>query len=110
MVGTGSDRPLIITSGIGLLTPGQLTAKESIPSTNSNPRVEPEEALTALNSDGGSWNSRASLFRIRRAFDSRMAQTIDLTLSEAAMSIRYPKAFSSSCPNFKVYLYLPNSF
>jgi len=45
----GSDRPLIITSGIGLLPPGQLATEESTPpSTNPNPRVASEEAARAM--------------------------------------------------------------
>jgi nucleoside-diphosphate-sugar epimerase len=45
----GSDRPLIITSGIGLLRPGQLATEESTPpSTNPNPRVASEEAARAM--------------------------------------------------------------
>jgi nucleoside-diphosphate-sugar epimerase len=45
---TGSDRPLIITSGIGLLPPGQLATEESMPpSPSQNPRVASEEAAHA---------------------------------------------------------------
>lgn len=45
----GSDRPLIITSGIGLLPPGQLATEESMPpSTNPNPRVASEEAAQTI--------------------------------------------------------------
>jgi nucleoside-diphosphate-sugar epimerase len=46
---TGSDRPLIITSGIGLLPPGQLATEESMPpSPSQNPRVASEEAAHAV--------------------------------------------------------------
>jgi nucleoside-diphosphate-sugar epimerase len=45
----GSDRPLIITSGIGLLPPGRLATEESKPpSPSPNPRVASEEAASAL--------------------------------------------------------------
>lgn len=45
----GSDRPLIITSGIGLLPPGQRATEESMPhSTTPNPRVASEEAARAM--------------------------------------------------------------
>ena len=45
----GSDRPLIITSGIGLLPLGRLSNEESMPpSTNPNPRVASEEAARAM--------------------------------------------------------------
>lgn len=41
----GSDRPLIITSGIGLLPQGRLATEETMPaSPNNNPRVASEEA------------------------------------------------------------------
>jgi nucleoside-diphosphate-sugar epimerase len=46
---TGSDRHLIITSGIGLLPPGQLATEESMPpSPSQNPRVASEEAAHAV--------------------------------------------------------------
>src|SRR2546422_157735 len=45
----GSDRPLIITSGIGLLPPGRLATEENMPdSANNNPRVASEEAARAV--------------------------------------------------------------
>lgn len=45
----GSDRPLIITSGIGLLPPGQRATEESMPhSTTPNPHVASEEAARAM--------------------------------------------------------------
>lgn len=45
----GSDRPLIITSGIGLLPPGQLATEETMPaSPSNNPRVASEEAARAV--------------------------------------------------------------
>jgi len=41
----GSDRPLIITSGIGLLPPGRLATEQTMPASPSpNPRVASEEA------------------------------------------------------------------
>ena len=45
----GSDRPLIITSGIGLLPPGHLATEQTMPaSPNPNPRVASEEAARAV--------------------------------------------------------------
>jgi len=45
----GSVRPLIITSGIGLLPPGRLATEESMPPSSSpNPRVASEEAARAV--------------------------------------------------------------
>jgi nucleoside-diphosphate-sugar epimerase len=45
----GSERPLIITSGVGLLPPGRLAAEESMPlSPSQNPRVASEEAAIAV--------------------------------------------------------------
>ena len=45
----GSDRPFIITSGIGLLPPGQLATEQTMPlSPNPNPRVASEEAARAV--------------------------------------------------------------
>jgi len=45
----GSDRPLIITSGIGLLPPGRLATEETMPVVPSNnPRVASEEAARAV--------------------------------------------------------------
>jgi nucleoside-diphosphate-sugar epimerase len=49
----GSDRPLIITSGIGLLPPGQLATEQTMPaSPNPNPRVVSEEAARAAAARG----------------------------------------------------------
>lgn len=42
-----SDRPLIITSGVGLLPQGRLATEESMP-PSSNPRVASEEAARAV--------------------------------------------------------------
>src|SRR2546422_10362238 len=51
---TGSDRHLIIASGIGLLPPGQLATEESMPpSPSQNPRVASEEAAHAVADRGG---------------------------------------------------------
>ena len=45
----GSDRPLIITSGIGMLPAGRLSTEETMPaSPNHNPRVASEEAARAV--------------------------------------------------------------
>jgi nucleoside-diphosphate-sugar epimerase len=49
----GSDHPLVITSGIGLLRQGRLATEESMPaSTNPNPRVASEEAARAVSDRG----------------------------------------------------------
>ena len=44
----GSDRPLIVTSGTGLLTPGRLVTEETAPSSDSAaiPRVSEQTALS----------------------------------------------------------------
>ena len=46
----GSDRPLIITSGIGILTPGHLTTEEDEPASGATaiPRAASEEAAAAV--------------------------------------------------------------
>ena len=45
----GTEHPLIITSGIGLLPPGRLATEQTMPaSPNSNPRVASEEAARAV--------------------------------------------------------------
>jgi len=45
----GSDRPFIITSGIGLLPPGRLATEQTMPlSPNPNPRVASEEAARTV--------------------------------------------------------------
>jgi nucleoside-diphosphate-sugar epimerase len=43
----GSDRPLIVTSGIGLLPQGHLATEDSVP-TRQNPRVASEDAARAV--------------------------------------------------------------
>jgi nucleoside-diphosphate-sugar epimerase len=47
----GSDRPLIVTSGTGLLTPGRLATEDDMPST-SFPRVASEEAADSVAARG----------------------------------------------------------
>ena len=49
-----SDRPLIVTSGTGLLTPGRLATEESAPPSNSTtiPRIASEEAALSVASQG----------------------------------------------------------
>jgi nucleoside-diphosphate-sugar epimerase len=47
----GTDRPLIVTSGTGLLTPGIL-ATEATMQTSGSPRVASEEAATAVAARG----------------------------------------------------------
>ena len=58
----GSDRPLIITSGIGMLnTPGRLATEEDIPSASSpNPRVASELEADAV----GALGVRVSVVRL----------------------------------------------
>jgi nucleoside-diphosphate-sugar epimerase len=50
----GSNRPLIITSGTGLLTPGRLATEESVPPSSSTaiPRIASEEAALSVASQG----------------------------------------------------------
>jgi nucleoside-diphosphate-sugar epimerase len=50
----GSDRPLVVTSGTGLLAPGQLATEEDVPtsSTTSIPRVASEEAAVSVAASG----------------------------------------------------------
>jgi nucleoside-diphosphate-sugar epimerase len=50
----GSDRPLIVTSGTGLLTPGRLATEDTAPPSgpNSIPRVASEEAAASVASRG----------------------------------------------------------
>ncbi len=49
----GSDRPLIVTSGVGLLLPGQLVTEEDMPPANSPiPRVLTEFAVNEIASAG----------------------------------------------------------
>jgi nucleoside-diphosphate-sugar epimerase len=47
----GSDRPLIITSGTGLLPPGRLVTEKDAPGT-ANPRVASEEAAASVAARG----------------------------------------------------------
>src|SRR4029077_8719601 len=57
----GSDRPLIITSGIGLLPPSRLATEQTMPaSPNPNPRVASEEAARAMADRG----ARVSIVRL----------------------------------------------
>jgi len=57
----GSDRPLVITSGIGLLASGQLATEASTPpSPSPNPRVASEEAARAAAARG----ARVSIVRL----------------------------------------------
>jgi nucleoside-diphosphate-sugar epimerase len=46
---SGSNRPLIVASGVGLLPPGRLATEQSVPSPASpNPRIASEEASRAI--------------------------------------------------------------
>jgi len=57
----GSERPLVITSGIGLLPSGELATEASMPPTPSpNPRVASEEAARAVAARG----ARVSIVRL----------------------------------------------
>jgi nucleoside-diphosphate-sugar epimerase len=56
-----TDRPLIVTSGTGLLTPGRAATEEDVAgSSSSNPRVASEQAAAALAARG----VRVSLMRL----------------------------------------------
>jgi nucleoside-diphosphate-sugar epimerase len=50
----GSDRPLIVTSGTGLVTPGRLATEENMPASNSTafPRIASEEAAATAAARG----------------------------------------------------------
>jgi nucleoside-diphosphate-sugar epimerase len=58
----GSNRPLIITSGIGILSPGRLATEETIPPSGplSHPRAASEEAADSVAARGG----RVSVVRL----------------------------------------------
>jgi len=51
---SGSDRPLIVTSGTGLLAPGRLSVEDDIPTSGSpqNPRIASEEAAASVAARG----------------------------------------------------------
>jgi nucleoside-diphosphate-sugar epimerase len=48
----GSDCPLIVTSGTGLLTSGRLATEENVPASRSIPRVASEEAAASVAARG----------------------------------------------------------
>jgi nucleoside-diphosphate-sugar epimerase len=58
----GSGRPLVITSGIGILPPGGLATEETMPSSEptSHPRAASEQAADSLAARGG----RVSVLRL----------------------------------------------
>ena len=63
----GSDRPLLVTSGTGIVAPGRLGTEEDepIPSSIGVPRSASEEAATAMASRG----VRASVVRLPQVHD-----------------------------------------
>ena len=50
----GSDRPLIVTSGTALVTPGRLATEKDVPASNSTaiPRIASEEAALSVAARG----------------------------------------------------------
>ncbi len=48
----GSDRPLLVTSGTGLVSPGSLATEADAPVPGSNPRLASEEAAAAVAARG----------------------------------------------------------
>jgi len=48
----GSDRPLVVASGTGLLKPGRLVTEEDVPESSPIPRVASEEAAAAVAARG----------------------------------------------------------
>jgi nucleoside-diphosphate-sugar epimerase len=48
----GTDRPIIITSGTGLLANGQLAVEDNRPAPGQNPRIASEEAADAIAANG----------------------------------------------------------
>ena len=49
----GSDRPLIVTSGTALLSPGTLANEDVVPTSGTHPRVASEIAAAGLAAKGG---------------------------------------------------------
>jgi nucleoside-diphosphate-sugar epimerase len=56
----GSGRPLVVTSGTALLSPGQIAIEENVPVSNSIPRVASEEAAASMAKRG----VRVSILRL----------------------------------------------
>lgn len=56
----GSERPLVVTSGTALLTPGRLALEDDKPGSSANPRIASEEAAVSLAKRG----VRVSLVRL----------------------------------------------
>src|SRR5215813_7714306 len=48
----GSDRPLIVTSGTGLLALGRVATEDDVPVSGANPRVASEEAADSVAARG----------------------------------------------------------
>jgi len=48
----GSDRPFIVTSGIGLLAPGKVSTEADMPAPGPNPRIASDEAVNDLAARG----------------------------------------------------------
>lgn len=49
----GSSRPLVVTSGVGLLQPGRVATETDRPVPGPNPRIATEEAAAAVGEVGG---------------------------------------------------------
>lgn len=49
---TGSDRPFVITSAIGILPTGKLSTEADFPASSPNPRIASEEAAMAVAAQG----------------------------------------------------------
>jgi len=66
---SGSDRPLIVTSGTGIVAPGRLSTEEDAPAVSSAsiPRVASEEAAAAVRERG----LRVSVVRLPQVHDRR---------------------------------------
>ena len=82
----GSDRPLIVTSGTALLTPGRLGTEEDAPASGAAaiPRVASEDAAASLEARG----VRASVVRLAPSVHNREKQGFVTVLIEIAREKR----------------------